>query len=168
MGDSYREILIKKETTSADRLKKTGLIVLIAALLAGGILITPILLLAGVAAAVAAGIWLFPRLDVEYEYLYVNGELDVDVIYSRQKRKKAGSYDMRELEILAPAQSHALDSYMQSGSGKLRDYTSGSQDAQAYILVLNQEKGRAIIKVELDDEIIADIRRMAPRKVNLY
>ena len=45
------------------------------------------------------------------KYLYVNGELDIDAIYSKQKRKKMGSYDASELEILAPENSHELDSF---------------------------------------------------------
>ena len=54
-----------------------------------------------------------PKLEVEYEYLYVNGELDIDAIYSKQKRKKMGSYDASELEILAPENSHELDSFIE-------------------------------------------------------
>ena len=113
--------------------------------------------------------WLFvPKLEVEYEYLYVNGELDIDAIYSKQKRKKMGSYDASELEILAPENSHELDSFKNKKDLKLKDYTSLDPHAKCYILVFNKEKGQEMIKVELDESILNDLRRIAPRKVNLY
>ena len=61
-------------------------------LLALGIFFMPVILVAGLALGWAA--WMaFQRLRVEYEYLYVNGELDIDTIYGRVKRKKAASFD---------------------------------------------------------------------------
>ena len=109
-----------------------------------------------------------PKFDVEYEYLYVNGELDIDAIYSKQKRKRVGTYDMAELEILAPEKSHALDSYMNNKSIKMKDFSSGNPQAKSYILIMNSDSERQSVKVEIDDTIIQDIRRIAPRKVNLY
>lgn len=164
MSDMYREILVKKKMSAGSKLLKGFLTVMTVLCLLAGMMI-PILLIG----AIVFGLLTFfvgPKLDVEYEYLYVNGELDIDAIYSRQKRKRAGSYDVAELEILAPAKSHALDSYLNNGA-KVKDYTSGEENVKSYIMVYNMEKGREIIKVEIDDTIVNDIRRMAPRKVNL-
>ena len=125
------------------------------------------LLLAGLVLAVVTVV-ITPKFDVEYEYLYVNGELDIDAIYSKQKRKRVGTYDMAELEILAPEKSHALDSYMNNKSIKMKDFSSGNPQAKSYILIMNSDSERQSVKVEIDDTIIQDIRRIAPRKVNLY
>jgi hypothetical protein len=167
MGDMYREILVKKEKSTGTALLKGGLIALAVLCIVAGILLIPILLVVGIVFAMVLYFLILPRLDVEYEYLYVNGELDIDVIYSRQKRKKAATYDMNELELLAPSNSHALDSFVNNRNAKIKDFTSGKADVKSYMLVMNQEKGRELVKVELDDPIIQDIRRMAPRKVNL-
>lgn len=167
MGDSYREILVKKEKTTIDVLKKSALIAVTVVCLVGGIIISPILLLAGL---VLGGVCFFvlPRFDLEYEYLYVNGELDIDKIMSKQKRKKCASYDMNMLEILAPSNSHALDSFYKKQGVKIKDYTSGNEKAASYTLVFNADKGQELVKLELDNEIVSDIRRIAPRKVNMY
>ena len=40
--------------------------------------------------AIALGIacyFVIPKTDLEYEYLFVNGELDIDMIMSKSKRK---------------------------------------------------------------------------------
>lgn len=166
MNDSYREILIQRETPAVNRLLKGALIGLTVVGLVGGILLMPLLLIVGIAFGVAS-FFVIPRLEVEYEYLYVNGELDIDAIYSRQKRKKVGSYSMEELEVLAPEKSHALDSYLNRSGVKVKDFSSGDGQTKCYVLVFNKEKGQEIIKVELDEAIINDIRRLAPRKVNL-
>lgn len=167
MGDMYREILIQKEKTPASGFLKVGLIALDVLVFVAGIILHPLFLLAGLALAVVLYLLVLPRFDVEYEYLYVNGGLDIDVIYSKQKRKKAASYDVNEMELLAPEKSHALDSYKNGNNVKIRDFSSGKPDARSYILVFNKEKERELVKVELDEDIIRDIRRLAPRKVNL-
>ena len=75
---------------------------------------------------------------------------------------------MVELDILAPSDSHAIDSYKNKQGVKINDYTSLDPQVKSYLLVFNKEKGQEMIRVELEDSIISDIRRIAPRKVNLY
>ena len=168
MRDLYREILVKREMPVSARILKGALIGLVVLCLLGGIMVTPLLLPVGVVLGVVFWIFVLPKLDVEYEYLYVNGELDIDAIYSRQKRKRIASYDMQELELMAPTKSHALDSYVNGHGVKIKDFTSGRPDQKSYTLVLNKEKGREIIQVEFDDVVVNDIRRISPRKVNLF
>lgn len=166
MSDMYREILVKRETSASAKLLKGVMIGGTVICIVLGFVILPLLVVGLVLALVS---WFVtPKFDVEYEYLYVNGELDIDAIYSKQKRKRMGSYDMEELEILAPEKSHALDSYLNNKSLKMKDYTSGKEQAKNYVLILNSDKEKQCIKVELDENIIGDIRRIAPRKVNLY
>ena len=166
MSDMYREILVKRETPASKKILKGLMIACSVLLIVGGTMIWP-LLISGLVLAVVTVV-VTPKFDVEYEYLYVNGELDIDAIYSKQKRKRVGTYDMAELEILAPEKSHALDSYMNNKSIKKKDFSSGNPQAKSYILIMNSDSERQSIKVEIDDTIIQDIRRIAPRKVNLY
>lgn len=164
MNDSYKEILISRKTPMRDTVLK-GLLIAATALCFIVGLVMPLFLIG----AIALGILCYfkvPKFDVEYEYLYVNGELDVDAIYSKQKRKRLGSYDMAELEVLAPSESHALDPYR--GKLKIKDYTSLDPQKKSYLLIFNKDKGQEMVKFELDDEVLQDIRRIAPRKVNLY
>ncbi len=165
MSDMYREILVKKKMSLGSRFLKSMLTVMTVLCLVGG-LIMPLLLIGAIAFGLLA-FFVGPKLDVEYEYLYVNGSLDIDAIYSKQKRKRVGDFDMAELEILAPEKSHALDSYLNKSGARVKDFTSGDPDVKKYIMVFNQDQGQVMIKVEIDDAIIADIRRIAPRKVNL-
>ena len=163
MNDLYKEILIKKRATGTDTLKKAGLIALTALLALGGLFIHPLLLIAAVAAG-ALTWFIVTGLDLEYEYLYVNGDLDIDKIMNKQRRKRAASYTVETMELIAPTGSHELDQYSQRAA--LKDFTSGDPDAKSYTAVYAGEGGLQMVKLELDDEVIADLRRIAPRKVS--
>ena len=88
MNDTYSELLIKKEVTAKDKMIKVLLIALIALMAVAGILITPLAFIAAIALGIAA-YFVFPNLDLEFEYVYVNGELDIDKIMAKMKRKRA-------------------------------------------------------------------------------
>ena len=47
----------------------------------------------------------------------------------------------------------------------MRDFTSRRPDVPSYTLIFNLEKGQELVKLELDEDIVGDIRRIAPRKV---
>ena len=154
MSDTYRELLVKREPQPSDKLLKAGLIVLTVLAAAAVVLITPW------AAVVLLGLCLFnyfkfPSFRLEFEYLYVNGELDVDKIMSRSTRKRAGSYDME------------MDYYRNGQKEKVTDFSSGRKDADIYAMVYGSEKGTEIILFEPDEAILQDIQRIAPRKVHI-
>ena len=98
----------------------------------------------------------------------MNGDIDVDKIMNRQKRKKAASYDLEELEIAAPTGSHELDSYLAGGKLKLEDFTSGAENVKSWTIICNHNGERKGALLELDETVIADLWRRAPRKVIKY
>ena len=87
MGDLYSELLVKKDKTAKDSLLKYGLIVLTVLAVFAGLIITPLALIIAVALGIAC-YFVIPKTDVEYEYLFINGDFDIDMIMSKTKRKK--------------------------------------------------------------------------------
>ena len=165
MSDLYRELLIKRAPQPSDLLKKTGMIVL-TLLAAGAVIFTPWAAIALLVMGVLDYFFL-PSFNLEYEYLYVNGELDVDKITSKSKRKRVASYRMEDMEMIAPWNSHEMDYYRNGHKGKVIDFSSGRKDGKPYAMVYGGEKGTEIVLLELDQIILEDIRRIAPRKVRL-
>lgn len=166
MSDLYTEILVKRQPQAKDKVLKVLLIVLTALAAAAGLLFHPI----GYLFLIGFGVldfFLIPGFDLEFEYLYVNGELDVDKIMSKQKRKRAASYSMEKMELIAPWNSHEMDYHRQGQQGKVTDFSSGTQNANVYAMVYHSEKGKEIVLLELDDIILNDIKRIAPRKVKV-
>ena len=166
MGDFYREIMVKKEKRPVDGLIRIAMIAFTAVLFAAGLVIHPILLVPCIGMGIA-DYFIIPSLDLEYEYLYVNGDIDVDKIMSRQKRKRAGSYALDDLEIMAKTGSHSLDSVLNGGNQNVKqiDYTSGTNPQGSWTMVFNHSGSREAVRFELEDDIVADLWRRAPRKV---
>lgn len=162
MSDLYTEQLVKRRTTGADIVKKAGLIVL-TIFSAALMLFIPFLIIAPIL-MVALDVFLFKRMDVEFEYLYVNGELDIDKIMGKAKRKKQLSIDMNSLEIVAPKGSHELDSY-RNRQMKVMDFTSMEPEARVYEMIINQNNQQLRIFFEPNQTIIDGMGMTAPRKV---
>ena len=76
MGDLYSELLVKKDKTAKDSLLKYGLIVLTVLAVFAGLIITPLALIIAVALGIAC-YFVIPKTDVEYEYLFINGDFDI-------------------------------------------------------------------------------------------
>ena len=161
MSDLYIELLVKKKKTSTDTLLKALMIGVTV------ILFNPIILLPAIVMGVV-DYFKLPALDLEYEYLYVNGELDIDKIMSKQKRKRVGSYDMKKVELVAPRNSHELDSFRNRKDLKVHDYSSMEENAKTFGMVINGEKGMELIYFDPNEAILKDMQRIAPRSVKLY
>ncbi len=165
MSDMYRELLIKKEPGISDKLLKAGLI-LATVLAAAAVLFTPWAILI-LTALCFVDYFKFPSFHMEFEYLYVNGELDVDKIMAKTTRKRAASYDMKNMEMLALWDSHPMDSYRNNQRTKVVDFSSGRAGAPVYAMVYDGEKGTEVVLFEPDEIILDDICRIAPQKVHI-
>ena len=108
MTDMYSELLVKKETTGKDQAIKILIIALIVLTAAAGLLITPLAWVLTIGLGIAA-YFVLPLLDLEYEYVFVNGELDIDRIASKAKRKRMKSFDLAKMEMMAPVNSHRME-----------------------------------------------------------
>ena len=73
------------------------------------------------------------NLDLEYEYVYVNGELDIDKIMSKSK-KTFKIFDLTKLELIAPLNSHRMDYHNHNTNLKVLDYSSGKKDHKRFML----------------------------------
>ena len=155
MNDTYSELLIKKEATAKDKMIKVLLIALIALMAVAGLLITPLAFIVAIALGIAA-YFVFPNLDLEFEYVYVNGELDIDKIMAKMKRK---------MEIMAPVKSHRLDYQNQNTKMKVYDFSSGNPSHKVFAMIIPSDNELCKVLLEPDEELLKNIEKSCPRKV---
>ena len=167
MSDLYSEVLVKRQPGSMDILKKAGVIAGILLLAVGGILITPILLLAAIILGVVSWFFIFPLFHVEYEYLILNRELDIDAIYSQQKRKTVAKYDLGSMDLLAPLNSHRMEYYNGNTQMKVRDFSSGDKNKTPYAMIVKNSSGAEKVLLEIDANTAESIKKTYPNKVFL-
>ena len=161
MSDFYAEQLVKKRTDGKDIMKKTVRIALTVITFFAAFLF-PILLLLPVI-MIVVDVFLFKRLDVEYEYIYINGELDIDKIMHKEKRKHLFSANVKEMEMLAPENAFQLKDFRES---KFYDYSSGNTDSpNRYVLVISRSGQIIKILFEPKQDLVEGVYLLAPRKV---
>ncbi|MGN8887230.1 DUF6106 family protein [Blautia sp. HCP28S3_G10] len=166
MGDLYSEYLVKKQPTTKDAVIRYGLIALTVLFAAAGLFMIPLLLIVAVALAVAC-YFIIPKTDMEYEYLFVNGELDIDAVMAKSKRKKVKSLDIREADLIAPLNSHRMDYYNGNTKLKTLDYSSGDPSHRRFAVIIKSENENCRIIIEPDEHMIQAIKNSAPGKVFL-
>lgn len=162
MSDFYTEQLIKRVSPAGTKLLKL-LLILVTVLLAAVVLMFPLALIALVVWVIAE-IFIFRSLDLEYEYLFVNGSLDVDKIMSRAKRKHVFEMNVNELEVLAPAGAPELRQYQNL---KTTDFTSRTGTEKVYEMIIIKNGAKKRIVFEPNEVILEGMKMMAPRKVFL-
>lgn len=108
-----------------------------------------------------------PRLDLEFEYLYLDKEITIDKIFAKETRKRAMVIDLNKMEFMAPYTSHELDSY-KSRNIPVKDFSSKEQDSKPYAIVYHDGSGDEMILIEPNEEMLKLIRQVFPRKVLGY
>ena len=162
MGESYTEQLVKQKTSGQTMLKKAGLIVALMILEVIAMIIPVLIVLPALG---IMGVWyLWKRWSsVEFEYIYYNGEIDIDRIMGREARKRVFSASAKEMEVLAPTGSDQLRPFQNL---KVYDCSSNTGN-KTYELVAKVKDQNVRVIFEPNDEILQGMRYYAPRKVIL-
>ena len=163
MNDTYVEVMVAKKKSpflGAARIVLYAL-ALVCFLLSFG----SGLFLIGTAVFAALAYFLLPRFDIEYEYLYIDKEISIEKIMSTEKRKHVYTVDLNKMDVIAPVNSHELDSH-KAGGAKVLDFTSGEEDAKVYSIVYAAGgEGTVLVNFEPNEEMLRAIKNVFPRKV---
>lgn len=165
MRDVYIEWLVARKPSVGYKVLKT--ICLIFTILIGALFFLYFNLFLLLGTILLAVLTYFANLyaNVEYEYLYVNGELTIDRILQKSKRKRMAVYDFSKVEIIAPLDSHKLDGFQHKQYRQL-DYTSGMRTPDSHIFVMYYNEGLKIL-LEPNKALIEAMRSHIPHKVHM-
>ena len=164
MGDLYSEYLVKKKPTALDAVIKYGLIILTVLAALAGLFVSPVILVLAVILGVVSYL-MIPKTDVEYEYLFVNGELDIDMVMAKTKRKKVNTFDLREADLIAPVNSQRMAYYNKNSKLKILDYSSGDESHRRFAVIIRADGDTCKVILEPDDTMAQAIKNSAPSKV---
>lgn len=161
MNDYYTETLITRTPTPAATLLPilSAALTVISAfsiLLIGFLALVPFLLFCLITK------YLFGIRHVEYEYLLADKQFSVDIIYNRQKRKKAANYSLEEIQVIAPESSDRIKEYDRQVK-KTTDFSSGEQGKERYVLICQQKGICEKVIIEPDARMKSSFKMAAPR-----
>ncbi|MBQ4627592.1 MAG: hypothetical protein IJB44_00800 [Clostridia bacterium] len=118
-----------------------------------------------IAVLVYFGYKLFMKLDVEYEYIYLNGEIDIDKIICRSERSRlvsAKSVDFEQFGEYNEETKAKVDAYPVN---KRFDVRSNTSDKLYYAIFNHREYKKTLLIFEPEERILEDMRRHIQRSV---
>ncbi len=126
--------------------------------------INPLLLVLAIALGVAC-YFVIPRTDLEYEYLFVNGEFDIDMVMAKAKRKKVMSVNLSE-ESDRSAEFPQNGLLQRNSRMKTLDYSSGNPEHKRFAIIMKAGGENCRIIIEMM-KMAKTIKNSAPSKVFL-
>lgn len=102
--------------------------------------------------------WL--RLNVEYEYVFCDGQIDFDVIYNSSKRKNLLKIDVENADVIAPCDHDEITRANHIDS--VKNYTSGESEVKPYAIIIKKDGKHLKILFEPTEEMLNKIRMKAP------
>ena len=174
--DVFIEYMVKKQNTAKDIVLKLlcvlGAVVLLAVALFAiplaaqlgqiGQLITMIAPLIGVGGVFGAW-YLITSMNVEYEYILTNGEMDVDKIVARRRRKRMITVNARKFEAFGPykPQEHTGKDY----AGRVYACVSSEDPGNYYAVFNHATLGKTLLVFTPNDRVLDGLRGFIPRQV---
>ena len=166
MNDVFNEQLVSRKSNQKDLIQKIG-IGAAGALIIFVAMSIPLLqsFLLPIVAVVAVGVvFLFRRYNIEFEYVFTNGDLDVDRIINKSRRKHALSVNVRSFETMVPVNKKEYENEV-SRFTKLYDFSSGVVSDTTYAVIFEQDKQRVKMIFEPNEQMFKAIRTFVPRVV---
>mgnify|MGYP003196545864 CR=1 FL=1 len=166
MADVFKEYRIEQKKTPQDRLKQVGVVV-------GAIIVCLVLLMINfsigfmldIAVVCGAG-YLLSKLNKEYEYTLTNSEIDIDVIYNKNSRKRIITIDIKKANVMASIKDERhLDEINKTGL-KVINTSDNANDESTYAIITESEKvGLCKVLISPNDTLLDELYKQAPNKV---
>jgi hypothetical protein len=166
--DTFLEKLVTRKKTLTDYLILAGTVI-VGILLIMAALTIQILMQLGLSLLLAAGIiFLGYRIitsrNIEYEYIVTNGDLDIDIIVAKRKRKRIFSANCKEFDIVSPVKNSQFDHAVRNTKNRI-DASSSVDSPDAYFITLNYKGERTLVIFEPSEKMLKNFRIYIPRKV---
>jgi hypothetical protein len=163
-NDIFKEQLVARKNNGKDTLKQIGIVLLgVILIFVGSItipsLFVPIVLVVGVAVFV-----IIKRFNLEFEYIFTNGELDIDKIYNKLKRKHTLTIDVRRFIVMIQMTNPSLKSEIGNIS-KVIDYGKGQITESSYAAIYEDDGKRVQLIFDPNETLIKGIHTYIPRKI---
>lgn len=166
--DSYVEQIVPVRKTRGEQWLQIGLwvaaVLLILTCVAGFALhLLGMLSILLVALAVGVGYgayFLSSQMNVEYEYIFTNGDLDVDKILSKRSRKRVGSVKCRDIVRMGKydPEAHRNETYNEK-------IVASNVDGEAWYAVAEGDAVSTLLIFKPDDRLLAAMKPYVPRMV---
>ena len=167
MNEVYAEWLVKRKTPGyVYAVLPLGIVLGIVLFIVCVMLIPVVGYIVGLIPFVGLYYW-YVNTKLEYEFIYVTGDLTIDKIISQNRRKRVVALDMANVATVADLSGHFLDGQMGNPQIKKYKYTSGEKDRKLFGVLYSEGGTSSIYIIEPNAKIIECIKKTNPRKVQM-
>ncbi|HHV58692.1 MAG TPA: hypothetical protein GXX49_00040 [Clostridiaceae bacterium] len=164
--DSFIEKIVERKKTAKDLLFSVGIVLLCAIVIfiipaIPYINYMPLVFMAG---AVYGAYLLIRSRNIEFEYSVTNGEIDIDKIIARSRRKRVFSGSCKDFEILAPLKSSQHTQSIQNIPKRI-EAVSSMESQDVYFFVTNFQGERTVVYFEPSEKMLNAFRLFIPSKI---
>lgn len=173
--DIFMEYLMQKKPSRSDGFKKLGLacgtllacyIVMILFSMIGSFMNA--YMLPGMAAVIYGAIVLNRNFNVEYEYIFTNGELDVDLIKAKKIRKRLAGFPCARIELMASAENDQFLPEFESDSVSQRFQAVYDPKAGGIYHVLYTRDGeKLLLTFQPPAKLLSAMKQYNPRCIHI-
>jgi len=163
LGDVFKEQIVKRKPTVKDTVIRVLLIVLVILIFFASALLVQALAVVITAVAAFGAFYLMSFLSVEYEYIFTNGELDIDIIYNKSRRKRQLSTKVNDFEIMAHIDDKNHESVFTMAQ-ETRDYSSGVHGQDTYMCMLTLKGKKVKLIIEPNEKMLKAIAGSITRR----
>ena len=169
---NYYEKIVRRVWRAADYVRAAlviagTLILIAAAIISAGLLsryglsmLVPILSVGAV-----VGAWyLIGTMRIEYEYNYFGGEIDLDVITAKSRRRRVATVNVRDFEAFGRySDLKKTKQQLKNDYDKRWFMCSAPENPDCYYAVLRHEHKLTLLVFEPSEEMLSEMRAVAPR-----
>ena len=175
--DYFAEYMLRRLKTGTDKLKTAAYILgtlVLTALMCYAALFTGQIMVA-VWFLLIVALWYFcyrllRKQCIEYEYIFVNGELEIDVIYAKSTRRTLVTLRASDISHMARRDDMRYEKNYDDIPAHLllMDAMSNAPGAKVYYadFLYNAERTRLLF--EPNDKILEMMRKYNPRRIHIY
>jgi len=168
--DTFMEKIVGKKKTAKDYLIMAGLIFAVPVVFLA-LLNIPVIgsFFASFSFAILAGLiylayYFIRSREIEYEYIVTNGDLDIDKIIARKRRKRILSVNSKDFDVLARYKGKYYDKYMDNIQNRI-EAVSSMDDKDIYFFIFNQKGEQTIVFFQPEERMLKNFKKFNPRNV---
>lgn len=125
-------------------------------------------IIALIIAAIVYGTYILTTsINLEYEYIFTNGYVDIDKIINVRKRKRIATFDIREIELFSNAQNPEFEKYMQSKEIKKLYACRDKKEKDLHFTIFTMNSAKTMLLFNPNEKMINEFKRINPQRVNL-
>jgi len=164
--DSFIEKIVAKKKTFKDYLISIGIVLAgtLLTLILGFIQFLQPFWFIITAAIIYFMYQLITSSNIEYEYIVTNGDLDIDKIINKRRRKRIFSANCKEFEILARLKGGLNDRRIQNITNRIMAVSSIDSE-NVFFAILNYKGEKTAVFFEPDERMLNTFKLFIPRKI---